>query len=59
MSDSAQDPIARRMAEVKQRLSDLQARLPAHSIPPTMMMEMESLEEELERLQRQLEKRRE
>ncbi len=33
--------------ELEAKLADLQARLPAHSIPPSMMMELDELEEEL------------
>ena len=39
-----------RLAELERRLSDLKARLPAHSVPPAMFLEMEELEEELARL---------
>jgi len=45
------DPgLTQRVAELECRLADLQARLPAHSIPATMFLEMEEIEEELERL---------
>ena len=33
--------------ELERRLADLKARMPAHSIPPSMMMELDDLEEEL------------
>ena len=33
--------------ELEAQLADLQARLPAHSIPPSMMIELDELEEEL------------
>ena len=35
--------------ELEQRIADLKARLPKHSIPPAMIMELEELEEELAR----------
>ncbi len=38
-----------RIAELERRIADLKARLPKHSIPPAMIMELEELEEELER----------
>ena len=31
--------------ELKQRIEDLKSRLPAHSIPPAMMAELDDLEE--------------
>ena len=34
--------------ELARRLADLKARLPAHSIPPSMMMELDELEEQLD-----------
>jgi polyhydroxyalkanoate synthesis regulator phasin len=39
-----------RVEELERRLADLKARLPAHSTPPSMMMELDELEEELDRL---------
>jgi RNA binding exosome subunit len=36
-----------RIKQLEAQLADLQARLPAHSIPPSMMIEMDELEEEL------------
>ncbi len=39
-----------RVAELERRIADLKARLPKHSVPPAMLQELESLEEELERL---------
>jgi hypothetical protein len=37
-----------RIAELEQRIADLEARLPKHSVPATMMIQLEELEEELE-----------
>ena len=53
----ANDPTARRIAELEQGLADLQARLPAHSIQPAMMAKMEEIEDELARLQTELKER--
>jgi len=39
-----------RVAELERRIADLKARLPRHSVPPAMLQELESLEEELEQL---------
>lgn len=36
------------IAELEQRLADLRARLPRHSAPAAMLLELEELEEELE-----------
>ena len=39
---------AQRIAELERRIADLKARLPKHSVPPAMFIELEELEEELE-----------
>lgn len=44
-----------RMRELQKRLDDLRARLPKHSIPAAMILELEALEEELADLQAQSE----
>ena len=36
--------------KLEERIADLKARLPIHSIPPSMIQELEELEEELERV---------
>jgi len=46
--------VVQRIAELEQQLADLQARLPAHSVPPAMIEELEELEEELEHLRNEL-----
>ena len=38
----------RRIAELEAQIAALEARLPKHSAPPTMIIELEELEEELE-----------
>lgn len=43
--DDRPDP---RVAELEKRIADLKARLPKHSIPPRMLIELEELEEALE-----------
>jgi hypothetical protein len=45
---------AARVAELEKLLADLRARLPAHSVPPSMMIELDELEEELALARRQL-----
>jgi hypothetical protein len=37
-----------RVAELQRRLADAQGRMPKHSLPMVLMMEIEELEEELE-----------
>lgn len=44
-----------RIQELKRRIADLRARMPKHSVPPTMVQELEDLEEELARLTREAE----
>ncbi len=39
------------MEALERRLADLKARMPAHSIPPSMMIEWDELEEQLAELQ--------
>jgi hypothetical protein len=39
-----------RIQELEQEISDLKARWPKHSVPPAMLMRLEEMEEELERL---------
>ena len=41
-----------RIKELKRQIEDIKARLPAHSIPVAMMVELDELEEELERLEK-------
>ncbi|MCS7283691.1 MAG: histidine kinase [Anaerolineae bacterium] len=44
-----------RIQELKQRIADLRARLPKHTPPPSMLQELEDLEEELARVTREAE----
>jgi len=46
------DELDSKLAMLKARLADLEARMPAHSVPPAMVMEMEDLEEEIAALNR-------
>ena len=45
--------VAARVAELEKQLTDLRNRLPAHSIPPSMIVELDELEEALAQAQRQ------
>lgn len=44
---------SQRLEQLEQRLADLRARLPKHSVPAAMILELESLEDEIQRLQPQ------
>lgn len=46
--------VKERIALLEQKLTDLRARLPAHSASPKMIIEIEELEDELERLKAEL-----
>jgi HAMP domain-containing protein len=39
-----------RIVKLEEQIADLQARMPKHSVPASMMIELEELEEELARL---------
>jgi len=54
MSKLDQDQLQQQIAELEQRLSDLLARLPAHSTPPAMAMELDALEEAIADLHQEL-----
>lgn len=43
-------PQTDRIQELNSRIAELKARLPRHSVPPAMLMELEDLEEELAQL---------
>lgn len=38
------------IARLEKEIAELKARLPKHSVPPAMLMELEELEDELETL---------
>ena len=40
-----------RLEEIEQEIEEIKKSLPAHSIPAAMLLELEELEEKLERLQ--------
>lgn len=39
-----------RIIELEARIAEIKLRIPAHSVPPRMLEDLEELEEELERL---------
>lgn len=41
---------------LKRKIADLKSRFPAHSVKPAMIIELEDLEEDLDRLLREKEK---
>jgi hypothetical protein len=45
---------AERIAQLEAEIAELKARLPKHSVPPAMILELEDLEDELVRLQAQV-----
>lgn len=46
------EALLKRIAELERRLAEARARLPRHSVRPVQMIEIEEMEEELERLRR-------
>jgi hypothetical protein len=42
-----------KVREIEDKIADLKARWPAHSVPPSMWQELEALEEELEKAKSQ------
>ncbi len=42
----------KRIEELEREIADIKGRIPAHSINPAMIIELEELEDELERLRR-------
>lgn len=44
-----------RIAQLEEELAALRARLPKHSVPPAMILELEDLEDELELLRAKVE----
>ncbi|MCL5959125.1 MAG: histidine kinase [Chloroflexi bacterium] len=43
-----------RVAELEKEIEDLRRRLPAHSLPPTMLQRLEDLEDELDEARREM-----
>lgn len=46
--------IEEQIAQLEKQITELQARLPKHSVPAAMMIELEDLEDELERIKAQM-----
>ena len=46
-----------KIEELTKKIAELKSRIPAHSIKPAMLQELESLEEELEELKRERQKK--
>jgi tetrahydromethanopterin S-methyltransferase subunit G len=51
------NPIAKRIEELEARIADLKARLPKHSVPASMLIELDDLEEELEQARAEMAQR--
>jgi hypothetical protein len=41
-----------KVREIEDKIADLKARWPAHSVPPSMWQQLEELEDELEKAQK-------
>jgi hypothetical protein len=41
-----------KVREIEEKIADLKARWPAHSVPPSMWQQLEELEDELEEVKR-------
>jgi len=41
-----------KVRDIENKIADLKARWPAHSVPPSMWQKLEALEEELEKAQK-------
>ncbi len=54
--DQQETILKQQIAELEERLADLHARLPAHSIPPAMVAELDDLDEQLADLRERLAK---
>jgi chromosome segregation ATPase len=48
------EELRKRIEELEKEIEELQARWPAHSVKPAMLMQLEELEAELERLRKEL-----
>jgi len=48
------EPLQQHVADLERRLADLQSRLPAHSIPPAMLAELDELDNQLAEARRQI-----
>lgn len=48
------EELTRRIAGLRVQIADLQARLPAHSTPPSMLVRLDELEEQLAEARRAL-----
>ncbi|MBN1317360.1 MAG: hypothetical protein JXA42_17895 [Anaerolineales bacterium] len=46
--------VEKQIAEIEKQIDQLKASLPAHSTPPSMIIKLEDLEEELEHLRQTL-----
>ena len=54
MKPGRADQLAQEVRDLEARLADLKKRLPAHSIPPALMAELDELEDAIEETRRLL-----
>ncbi len=52
-NETIKEGAATQINELEQQIADLKARLPKHSTPPAMLIELEELEERLEQAQKE------
>ncbi len=55
MAETRRDRLVRELQEVKELLRDREAALPAHSVRPHQIQEIEELEEKIAALEKELE----
>jgi hypothetical protein len=54
MNDTMSDQ--KRITELEAEIAELEARMPKHSVPPAMIIQLEDLEDELEMLKARVER---
>ncbi|RPI97276.1 MAG: hypothetical protein EHM39_09745 [Chloroflexi bacterium] len=58
MSNNPSDPRAERLAALERDHAELTARLPAHSIPASLLLRIEALEDEIAALRAEMQRAR-
>ena len=49
------DDLRQKIIDIERKIADLKRQLPAHSLPMTMLLEIEDLEEQLEKYKKEFE----
>lgn len=55
MTEKSLEQLKKELEEIEFQIKDLKARWPAHSLKPSMLIQLEDLEEERDRLKRLVE----